>query len=278
MNKLYVIGNPIRHSKSPAIHNYWIKNYSLNAIYNKLEVRVEEISTLLDQVRNGTIKGLNITIPFKKAVIPYLDELESSAKRSKAVNTVFRRGNNVVGANTDGTGFLKSITEDLKVSLKQNFNVFCLGSGGAAYGIISELANQNPKTVWVSNRTINKAKELVQHFREIYPNTQFNIIPWGGSPRNLHNIFINTTSIGMNKNDRVHLHLDNLPLDSLVYDIIYNPPRTVIMKMAEQRNLKNVNGSFMLIRQAAAAFKKWFGIELNSDDIHGALKILNENA
>ena len=82
----------------------------------------------------------------------------------------------------------------------------------------------------------------------------------------------------MNKNDRVHLHLDNLPLDSLVYDIIYNPPRTVIMKMAEQRNLKNVNGSFMLIRQAAAAFKKWFGIELNSDDIHGALKILNENA
>ena len=120
MNKLFVIGNPVSQSKSPSIHNYWIKKHSLNATYHKLKVDEEEIPSILNQVKRGFIKGINITIPFKQAIISYLDYLEPSAQKSLAVNTVFMKGKNLVGANTDGRGFFKSITDDLKFTLKKN--------------------------------------------------------------------------------------------------------------------------------------------------------------
>lgn len=278
MDKLFVIGDPISQSKSPAIHNYWIKKYSLDAIYDKLQVKKEQIPNLLEKIRNGEIKGLNITIPFKKTVIPYLDELESSAQKSVAVNTIFRRENKLVGTNTDGKGLLKSITEDLKFTLNPNFNIFCLGAGGASYGIISELTNLNPSAIWISNRTLTTAKNLVRHFQKFHPNINFSAHHWGENPESIHNLLINTTTVGMNENDTINLNLNDLPLGALVYDIIYNPPKTVLMKKAEERNLRTTNGSFMLVRQAAEAFTKWFGIEPKNDDIQGALKILNDNA
>ena len=278
MNKLFVIGNPVSQSKSPSIHNYWIKKHCLNAEYFKLKVEETEIPSLFNQIRNGIIKGVNITIPFKQVVIPHLDELEPSAQKSMAVNTVFMKDKSLVGANTDGRGFFKSITHDLNLTLKTNFNVFCLGSGGAAYGIISELVNHKPYTICVSNRTLVKAKNLVRHFQKLCPEINFRAHPWGTSPGSPHNLFINTTSVGMNQNDKLNLTLSRLPLDSLVYDIIYNPPKTLLMKRAEERRLRNVNGSCMLVRQAAESFMKWFGIELNKDDIQGALKIINDNA
>ena len=274
MKKLYVVGNPVSHSKSPDIHNYWIQKYSLFAEYQKLQIKEKEIPATLNKLKTGEVEGLNITIPFKKIVLPYLDQLEPSAQKSLAVNTVFKKGNRIVGANTDGRGFFRSIEEDLKINLKPNFNVFCLGAGGAAYGIISELVNHNPYKIWISNRTLTKAKKLVSHFKKLHPNINFSVYPWGESPGSLANLLINTTSAGMNKNDTIDLHLNALPLDSLVYDIIYNPSKTILMKKADERNLRNVNGSYMLVRQAAESFEKWFSVELTTDDIQGALEII----
>lgn len=274
MKKLYVIGNPVSQSKSPAIHNYWIEKYSLRAKYRKLQITEKEIPAIINKVKAGDIEGLNITIPYKKTLLSYLDELEPSAQKSLAVNTVFRKGNRVVGTNTDGRGFFKSIKEDLKINLKTNFNVFCLGAGGAAYGIISELVNHDPHTIWISNRTLTKANSLISHFKKLHPKINFYVCPWGENPGSPHNLFINTTSVGMHKNDSIDLDLNKLPSDSLVYDIIYNPARTVLMKKADERNLRNVNGSYMLIRQASESFARWFGIELKKDDIQGALGII----
>ena len=118
-NKLYVIGKPIKHSRSPIIHNFWIDKYSLNASYDKLEVDKTEIKDLIQQVRDGNIQGLNVTIPYKKIMTDFVDEVEESAMRSNAINTVYRIKDKIVGANTDGIGFISSLKNDL--SFRESF-------------------------------------------------------------------------------------------------------------------------------------------------------------
>ena len=116
-SKLFVIGKPIKHSRSPTIHNFWIEKYSLNARYNKLEVDKTEIKDLIQKVRDGKIKGLNITIPYKKIMIDFVDEVEESVIRSNAINTVYRAKDKLIGANTDGIGFISSLKKDLRFNI-----------------------------------------------------------------------------------------------------------------------------------------------------------------
>ena len=152
-NKLYVIGKPIKHSRSPIIHNFWIDKYSLNASYDKLEVDKTEIKDLIQQVRDGNIQGLNVTIPYKKIMTDFVDEVEESAMRSNAINTVYRIKDKIVGANTDGIGFISSLKNDLSFNINANTNVMCIGAGGAAYGIVSSLLDLSPNIIRIINRT-----------------------------------------------------------------------------------------------------------------------------
>ena len=133
---------------------------------------------------------------------------------------------------------------------------------------------EREKNIKISNRTLTKANILVSHFQKLYSTIDFSVHAWGESPGSRHNLFVNTTSVGMSKDDKIDLHFNNLSQDSLVYDIIYYPRITILMKKAKERNLRNANGSYMLVRQASESFKKWFGIDLKTDDIQGALEII----
>ena len=274
-SKLFVIGKPIKHSRSPTIHNFWIEKYSLNASYNKLEVDETEIKGLMQQVRDGKIQGLNITIPYKKIMKDYVDELEESALRSDAINTVYMVKDKIIGANTDGIGFISSLKNDLSFNINSNTNVMCIGAGGAAYGIVSSLIDLSPNIIRIVNRTKSSGKKLVKHFekftqsKKIFESTilDFNSI-------NDVDLLVNCTSCGMDGKNPLVIELTSMDKKSLVYDIVYEPALTPLMKLAKDNKLQNTNGFYMLARQAAESFYRWFGIMPEDSHINEIIKIL----
>ena len=273
MKKLFVIGNPIKHSMSPLIHNYWITKYLLNAAYEKKEILVEQLPKIIEDVRLGKIKGLNVTIPFKKLVFELVDIIDDTAKESMAVNTIYRKKGKIIGTNTDGLGFLESLIKDLAIKLKPGANIFCIGAGGAAYGIISQLIKLKPNVVEISNRTEKTAIKLKNHFSD-HDKTIIKVRPWGFQPNRHTDLLVNTSTHGMNHSDKLSFNLDLLSKRTFVYDIIYSPRKTELLKKADSLGLKNSNGIYMLIRQAAQSFKKWFDVDLNKEDIINVKKLL----
>ena len=274
-SKLFVIGKPIKHSRSPTIHNFWIEKYSLNASYNKLEVDETEIKELMQQVRDGKIQGLNITIPYKKIMKDFVDELEESALRSDAINTVYMVKDKIIGANTDGIGFISSLKNDLSFNINSNTNVMCIGAGGAAYGIVSSLIDLSPNIIRIVNRTKSSGIKLVKHFekftqsKKIFESTilDFNSI-------NDVDLLVNCTSCGMDGKNPLVIELTSMDKKSLVYDIVYEPALTPLMKLAKDNKLQNTNGFYMLARQAAESFYRWFGIMPEDSHINEIIKIL----
>ena len=164
MKKYLVIGNPIEHSLSPKLHNYWIKENKINATYDKRQLNESDIKEIIDKIKKGEIDGINVTVPFKKFVIPFLDQLTPVAKQVQSVNTIFKKDNKVVGDNTDIGGFeksLKYINYDLK-----NKNVFILGAGGVVPSIILALKKLGVDKIILSNRTKKKADDLKKKYTD----------------------------------------------------------------------------------------------------------------
>ena len=157
MKKFFVIGNPIKHSLSPLLHNYWIKNNSIDAIYEKKKIDKDHLKNLMLEIRNKKINGINVTVPFKKAVIPFLDELSIEAQSTQSVNTIHFKDNRIIGYNTDIVGFERSIKE-LKYSLN-NKEVLILGAGGVVPSIIFALIKMKVSKIKISNRTKKKAED-----------------------------------------------------------------------------------------------------------------------
>ena len=193
MKKYLVIGNPVKHSLSPKLHNYWMKQNNINASSDRKQLSESDIVEIISEMRNDKINGLNVTVPFKKSVIPFLDELTSLASETQSVNTIYKDKNKVVGHNTDAGGFelaLKHINYDVK-----NKKVFILGAGGVVSSIVLTLKKMKVGKIVLSNRTKKKAEEL----KKIYPDLE--IIDWGETPD--FNMIINATSLGLKKNDQV---------------------------------------------------------------------------
>ena len=277
-SKLFVIGKPIKHSRSPTIHNFWIEKYSLDASYNKLQVDRTEIRNLIQELKDDKIKGFNVTIPYKKMMIDFVDEVEAPALRSKAINTVYKRKNKVVGANTDGIGFISSLKKDLNFHLSSNTNVMCIGAGGAAYGIISSLIELNPKIIRIVNRTQSEGIKLIEHFEKFTRSKKlFEANFQGYNPTNCVDLLINCTPCGMNGKSPLDIELGSMNKKSLVYDIVYEPMLTPLMRMALEKKLNNTNGFYMLVRQAAESFYRWFGIMPEDSHIKEVIKILQTN-
>ena len=272
MDKLFVIGNPIKHSQSPLIHNYWINKYSINAKYEKKELQTNELPAIIKQLKLGKIKGFNVTLPFKKKVFELVDIIDETARKSLAVNTIYIKNGKVVGTNTDGIGFLESLKKDLAFKLRPKANIFCIGAGGAAYGIISELIKLKPNRILISNRTESSALKLKNHFTG-YSKLIIDIKPWGFQPDEQTDLLINTSTYGMNSSDTLCFNLDLLSKKTFVYDIIYNPRTTALLEKASCKGIQHSNGMYMLIRQAAESFRKWFGVNLSKEDIIGAKKL-----
>ena len=283
MKKIFVVGNPIEHSKSPIIHNYWLRKYHLNFCYEKLQLSLDEKIfkqqklDLVNKIRDDEVKGINITVPFKTRFSDILDNIDESAHLAKAINTIYKKNGKVIGGNTDGIGFCKSLKEDFNFSIPKIIQI--LGAGGAAYGVLSELIKHEPSNIYICNRTISNAKKLVNSFKvaTISQNTRWEIHDLSSRIPFPVELFINTSYLGMKANHKLNNYLDCMSPQGFVYDINYNEEFTMFNLMAENRGIdpqKNVNGKYMLIRQAAESFKKWFNINLNKNDIDEAVDLL----
>ena len=249
MKKYLVIGNPIAHSLSPEIHNSWLKENNIDATYDKVNLNIDEIESFIDSIKQQKIAGCNVTVPFKKEVIPYLDKLSLEAEKTQSVNTITFDGNNLVGHNTDIAGFRKAI-ESLNFSIRDK-NVLILGAGGVVPSIIFALKKMNVSKIKVSNRTKQKAEDLKILFKNL------EIIEWGDLPN--FDVIINATSIGLN-NENMNLDFSKSVKNKLFYDVIYNPIETNFLKKGKELGNMTENGKTMFIYQALEAFKLWHGI------------------
>ena len=251
MKKFLVIGNPIEHSLSPILHNYWIKNNGIDAIYEKQKLNEDELEQLILQVKEKKINGINVTVPFKKAIIPFLDELSTEAESTRSVNTIYLKDNRVIGHNTDIFGFETSIKKS-RYNLSDK-EVLILGAGGVVPSIIFALNKMKISKIKISNRTKEKAENIKTVFKNI------EIIEWGEVPN--FDMIINATSIGLKREDKINLDFSLISKNKFFYDVIYNPKETNFLKTGQSLGNITLNGKLMFIYQALSAFKIWHGLE-----------------
>ena len=250
MKKYLVIGNPIEHSVSPKLHNHWFKENNINAVYEKRKLNKRDIEKIINEVKNEKIDGINVTLPFKKSVIPFLDELSAEATDCQSVNTIYKEKNKIIGHNTDTGGFelaLKHINYEVK-----NKNVFILGAGGVVSSIILALKKMGASKITLCNRTKEKAEKLKNLFFDL------EIVDWGETPD--FNMIINATSLGLKKEDYIKLNYADVGPNKLFYDVIYNPNQTNFLKNAKKFGNQIENGKMMFIYQAHQAFTVWHKI------------------
>ena len=263
MKKFLVIGNPIEHSLSPELHNYWIRENSINAVYEKKKLNEDQLEQYISHVKDNKINGINVTVPFKKKIIPYLDELSDEAKETQSVNTIYLKNNKVVGHNTDIFGFRTSI-EQTKYDLN-NKEVLILGAGGVVPSIIFSLIKMKVSKITISNRTKEKAENLKKLYKDI------EIIKWGDVSN--FDMIINATSLGLKKEDNLNFDFSSISGNKFFYDVIYNPSETNFLKMGRELGNKTLNGKLMFIYQAVSAFKIWHKKTPQIDD--NVIKLLD---
>ena len=247
MKKYLVIGNPIEHSLSPKLHNYWIKKNNIEAVYDKKQINERDIKFVIDEIKNEKINGINVTVPFKKLVIPFMDELSSEANESQSVNTIYFQSGKVIGHNTDISGFELGIKYS-KYDVKNKI-VFILGAGGVVSSIIIALKKMGAAKIIISNRTKTKAEDLKKIFNEL------EIVDWEKTPN--FDMIINATSIGLKNEEGINLDYTSVGHNKFFYDLIYNPKETIFLKRAKLFGNKAENGKMMFIYQAHQAFTVW---------------------
>ena len=254
MKKYLVIGNPIEHSLSPRLHNYWFKQNNIDAVYEKKQIKETDIEGIISQMRNGEIEGINVTVPFKKSVIPFLDELAIS-KKVPSVNTIYKKKDKIIGANTDIHGFKLALLQT-----KYNFKgrkILILGAGGVTPSIIFALEELEAAVIMLSNRSKEKAENL----KKLFP--QLELVKWGEIKN--FDMIINATSIGLREKDEIELDFSNIGKDKIFYDVIYNPIETKLLKKAKDSGHRIENGKMMFVYQAHQAFTLWHKIMPNID-------------
>ena len=201
MKKYLVIGNPITHSLSPELHNYWLRENSINGTYNKEQLNENDLKEFFLKIKKNEINGANITVPFKKDVISYVDQLSLEAEKTQSVNTVYLKNDKIIGHNTDIDGFELAI-KDANYDVEGK-KVLILGAGGVVPSIIFALYKMRVLSVTISNRTKTKAENLKSLFNDL------KIIDWGEASSS--DMIINATSIGLKKEDKLNLDFSKFP-------------------------------------------------------------------
>jgi shikimate dehydrogenase len=254
-----VMGWPVAHSLSPRLHNYWLKAHGIDGAFVPLAVTPDHFAQGLRVLSQLGFRGVNVTVPHKQAALAAVDEADEVAHRVGAVNTVvFRPDGSMFGTNTDGAGFLAHLRAaapnlDLKAG-----PATVIGAGGAARAISVALEEAGAQEIRICNRTLDRAETLALG---LGPQTR--VINWADRAGAVEgvNILINTTTQGMAGQPDLDLALDALPGDAVVYDIVYNPLETALMKQAAARGNPVVGGLGMLLYQAVPGFSAWFGVE-----------------
>ena len=252
-----VLGNPISHSKSPRMHNYWLKQNKLNGYYIPIKVELADFEQTIHTLMKMGFSGVNVTIPHKLLALKIADESSSTAQYIGAANTLtFTKENKIYADNTDAYGFINNIKSKYpNWNPKKGVSVV-LGAGGASRAVIAALLSEGSKQIMVLNRTIEKAEVLKKDYdNKITVESWENINEVLASSSNI----INTTSLGMNDETFIPINPKAIPEKSLVSDLVYTPLETNLLKIAKNRGSKTVDGLGMLIHQGVPGFEAWFG-------------------
>lgn len=261
-----LIGHPVEHSFSPYIHNFLAEEYNVDLRYTCFDVNPTDVKEALQGIKALGIIGSNVTIPHKIEVIPYLDEVERNAAIIGSVNTIKNHEGRLIGYNTDGVGFIKSVLDEGHI-LKDK-HVMVLGAGGASRAVVVALAAHGVGKITICNNTLERAESLAENVRSNFEEVEVNVMPLAVTSKDLKdvNFLINTTPLGMSsKKDLMPIDPNIVPpSDLVVCDIVYTPHDTKLLKWAMQRQLKVVHGIGMLINQAIASFEIWTGLEIDA--------------
>lgn len=260
--KFAIIGNPISHSLSPIMHNYWFKKYKINAEYELLEIDKSEIQNVINKIKSKEIKGINVTLPYKNFIIPFLTKTINDANETHSVNTVMLdNNNNLIGENTDVFGFQAAYLKSIPNQANKK-KVLILGAGGVAPSIILALLKSNISDISLSNRTFEKSLFLKKKFKNL------NVVKWDDCSKDINkfDIVINATSLGLNSNDKFTNDFSNFKKTLIYIDTIYNPAETKMIKYFKSNKIKTFNGLNMFIYQGQKAFYLWNKINPEVDD------------
>jgi len=275
-----IIGENIENSLSPLIHNQIILKHFLNFCYLPFQVAETDLNKAIQGIKALNIRGANITFPYKEKIIKFLDEVEESARRIRAVNTIVNNKGILTGYNTDVIGFKKSLQEDGKFVIKEKKAVI-LGAGGAARAVVYALLEEEIEEICIFNRTLEKAKKIKQDLSSFFPKSHIRVFPLEKEDLKdkieKSHLLVNSTSIGM------ALRVDNTPLPDeklfhpnlLVYDLIYHPAKTLFLRQAEKSGAKIINGLPMLVYQGIESFYLWTGLKPEGKEV---LEIINRIA
>ncbi|MFZ5814473.1 MAG: shikimate dehydrogenase [Bacillota bacterium] len=261
--QLGILGHPVGHSISPAMHNAAFRAQSMNAVYGAFDVEPSCLGAAVEGIRALGFLGVNVTIPHKEAVIPFLDEVAPTARQVGAVNTIVNRGGRLIGYNTDGWGFISSLEEyRIKVT---GIHAVVLGAGGASRAVAMHLAMAGVRRLTISNRTPERAEALATEVSRVEGRVAVGAVEAGSSEERRAlmdaGLVVNCTPLGMHPDvtstpiEEINL----LPQGAVVYDTVYRPMETRLLREARIRGLHVLSGLSMLVHQGACAWEYWFG-------------------
>ncbi|WP_409341409.1 shikimate dehydrogenase [Paenibacillus sp. MBLB4367] len=253
-----VFGDPVRHSKSPLMLNRAFAEAGLNAAYAAFHIKPGTLKDAINGIRALQFRGVNVTIPHKEEVMSYMDEIDEGARIIGAVNTVVNDGGKLIGYNTDGIGYIRSLKEETGLTLSGK-KVLMLGAGGASRGVAYALAKEGAAAIWFANRTVERAKDLAA-YTSAYTESAGIGLGDIDAIKDQVDIVVNNTPVGM------HPNVDEVPIDTswfheglVVSDIIYTPMETRLLREAKHKGAVTHSGLGMFIYQGAYAFEYWTG-------------------
>ena len=253
-----VMGWPVAHTRSPAIHNHWIAKYGLKGAYVQLPVQPERLEAAIRGLAALGFAGCNVTVPHKESAMRFMDELHPAARRVAAINTiVVQPDGRLLGMNNDGAGYIQSLRDADATWRGDAGPALVLGAGGAARAIVVALLDEGAPELRITNRTLERAQALADDFGD-----RVKVVPWAERNEAMAGVslLVNTTSLGMHGQAPLDVALDALPLEAMVSDAVYIPLETPLLAQARMRGHRTVNGLGMLLNQARPAFQSWFGV------------------
>ncbi|MDA9624953.1 shikimate dehydrogenase [Candidatus Pelagibacter bacterium] len=256
-----IVGNPISHSLSPVLHNYWFKKYNIDADYSFLETSEKNLENVVQKIKNGELNGINITLPFKQEIIKFLNELINDAKFTGSVNTVYINNEGIlVGDNTDVFGLQAAYLKEIINAEKKSALV--IGAGGVSPSVIYSLKKSKIQNISVVNRTHDKSIFLKKKFNFL------NILEWKSLPIEIakFDIIVNATSLGLKNGQDFDFNFENVKENLTFIDTIYNPIETKTIKFLKKNNIKTFNGLDMFIYQGQKSFFLWNKINPEIDN------------
>jgi shikimate dehydrogenase len=282
--RLGVFGDPVAHSLSPQMQNVALKHCKIDMQYARFHIRANELRSALRFLRERAFIGVNLTVPHKIAGFAQIDEADETATRTGSVNTIRIRDKKLIGSSTDGEGFLRAIRSEFSVDVR-DLRVMIIGAGGGTgHAIAWQCALENCERLVLVNRTLEKATALVDRLRPFFvgprvlgPVARLEAVPWDEAALRAQlqdiDLIVNGTPLGMNPSDPAPIATRLLAPHHMVFDTVYGPSRTSLLRAADEAGARGANGLSMLLHQGALSFSIWFDRDAPIDLMRAALAL-----